>query len=162
MKVAGMKSLQFSRPGPRVRLRGGRLRRGRAPRVQGRRSAGHPLRRPARRPRHARDAVHHLGSLRPGHGRQGGADHRRPLLRRHTRLLHRPCRSGSGGRRTDRPAEATATSSRSMPKPAPSPSSCRTRNWPSAARPGLRASTTSSPARSGNMPRSWVMPRRVR
>ena len=57
---------------------------------------------PQGRPRHARDAVDHLGALRPGHGRQGGADHRRPLLRRHARLLHRPCRPGGGGRRADR------------------------------------------------------------
>ena len=72
--------------------------------VQGRRGSRHPLRGPARRPRHARDAVDHGGALRPGHGRQGRADHRRPLLRRDARLLHRPCRAGSGGRRPDRPA----------------------------------------------------------
>ena len=57
---------------------------------------------PQRRPRHARDAVDHGGALRPGHGRQGGAHHRRALLRRDARLLHRPCRAGGGGRRPDR------------------------------------------------------------
>jgi len=51
---------------------------------------------------HARNALHHLGDLRPGHGRSGGTDHRRPLLRRHAWLLHRPCRAGGGGRRPDR------------------------------------------------------------
>ena len=48
---------------------------------------------PRRRPRHARDAGDHRGALRPGHGQEGGADHRRPLLRRHPRLLRRPCRA---------------------------------------------------------------------
>ena len=57
---------------------------------------------PQGRPRHARDAVDHGGALRPGHGRQGRAHHRRPLLRRDARLLHRPCRAGGGGRRADR------------------------------------------------------------
>ena len=79
-------------------------RRSSARELQGRRGPRHPLRGPARRPRHARDAVDHGGALRPGHGRQGRADHRRALLRRHARLLHRPCRPGSGGRRPDRAA----------------------------------------------------------
>ena len=43
--------------------------------------------------RYARDAGRHLGDLRPGARRQGGADHRRPLLGRHARLLHRPRRA---------------------------------------------------------------------
>ena len=59
---------------------------------------------PARRPRHAGDALDHGGADRPGHGRQDRAHHRRPVLRRHPRLLHRPCRAGSGGRRPDRAA----------------------------------------------------------
>ena len=54
------------------------------------------------RPRHARDAVDHGGALRPGHGRQGRAHHRRALLRRDARLLHRPCRAGGRSRRADR------------------------------------------------------------
>ena len=57
---------------------------------------------PQGRPRHARDAVDDRGALRPGHGRQGRADHRRALLRRDPRLLHRPCRAGGRGRRADR------------------------------------------------------------
>ena len=73
-----------------------------ARRLQGRRGAGHPLRGAQGRPGHARDAVHHRRALRPGPGRQGGADHRRPLLRRHARPLRRPRRPGGPGRRPDR------------------------------------------------------------
>ena len=45
-----------------------------------------PQRRTQGQPRHARDAGHHRAALRPGHGRQGGAADRRPLLGRHARL----------------------------------------------------------------------------
>ena len=41
-------------------------------------------------------------ALRPGNRRQDRAGHRRPLLRRHARLLHRPCRAGGGAGRPDR------------------------------------------------------------
>jgi len=58
-----------------------------------------PLRGSARRAGHARDAGHHRGALRPGHGWQGGADHRRALLRRDARLLRRPRGAGGGGGR---------------------------------------------------------------
>ena len=94
-----------------LRQRGGSLRRGRCARLQGRRHHRHPLRGPEGRPRHARDAVHHRGHLRPGHGRAGGADHRWAVLRCHARLLHRPCRAGSRRRRADRAAARTATAS---------------------------------------------------
>ena len=57
---------------------------------------------PRGRPRHARDALDHGGALRPGHGRQGRAHHRRPLLGCDARLLHRPRRAGGGGRRPHR------------------------------------------------------------
>jgi dihydroxy-acid dehydratase len=57
---------------------------------------------PARRSGHARDAFDDRRPLRPGHGRQGCADHRWALFRRHARFLHRPCRAGSGPRRHDR------------------------------------------------------------
>ena len=51
-----------------LRQRGGSLPRRREPRLQGRRCHRHPLRRPEGRPGHARDALHHRGDLRPGHG----------------------------------------------------------------------------------------------
>ena len=40
-----------------------------------------------------------------GMGENRGADHRWALLRRHARILHRPCRAGGGGGRTDRAAQ---------------------------------------------------------
>ncbi len=100
---------QIPRSRPLLRLRGGCLRRRERQALPGRRGAGHPLRRPQRRPRHARDALDHGGALRPGHGRQGGAHHRRPLLRRNPRFLCRPCRSRGGAWRPDRASAATAT-----------------------------------------------------
>ena len=60
--------------------------------LQGRRRARHPLRGSQGRTGHARDAVDHGSALRPGYGRQGRADHRRPVLGRHTRVLRGPCR----------------------------------------------------------------------
>ena len=110
VKVAGMQQRsQLPRAGALLRPRGGVLRRGREARLQGGRRARHPLRGAARRAGHARDAVDHGGALRPGHGRQGRADHRRPLLRRDARLLHRPCRAGGGGRRARSACSRTAT-----------------------------------------------------
>ncbi len=55
---------------------------------------GHPQRRPARRPGHARDAGGDRADLRPGHGRERRPAHRWPVLRRHARHVHRPCRAG--------------------------------------------------------------------
>jgi hypothetical protein len=95
---------QVHRAGALLRWRGSLLRGGRGPQVQRRRRPGDPLRGAARRPRHARDAFHHRGALRPGYRRQGRAHHRRALLRRDPRFLHRAHRSGSGGRRADRVA----------------------------------------------------------
>ncbi len=66
----------------------------------------------------ARDALHHLGDLRPGHGRAGRPDHGWPLQRRDPRLLRRPCRAGGGGRRPDRAA----------PQRRPDPARCRERH----------------------------------
>ena len=97
------------RPGAGLRVRGGLLRRSAEPQLPGRRRPRHPQRGPQGRPRHARDALHHRRPLRPGHGQEGGADHRRPLLRRHPRLLRRPRRPGGGARRPDRRCSATAT-----------------------------------------------------
>ena len=84
------------RPGTHLRLRGRRVRGGRRRPVQRGRRHRHSLRGPHRRPRHARDAVDDGGALRAGRRREGRADHRRSLLRRHARLLHRPRRSGGG------------------------------------------------------------------
>ncbi len=102
----------------RVRLRGGLLPGGREPPVQGRRHPHHPLRGPQGRPRHARDALHHGGALRPGRGRAGRSHHGRQVLRGHARLLHRPRRA----RRRPWAARSrwfrTATSSPSTPRPA--------------------------------------------
>ena len=118
----------------------------------------HPLRGPEGRPGHARDAVHHQRDLRPGHGRAGGADHRRPLLRRHARLLHRPCRAGGGGRRPDRAAEERRPIVIDAEQGHHRRGCCPTRNSPRAAPPGSRAGPTTIPARSGNT-RSWSVRR---
>ena len=103
VKVAGPGEAAAQWPGARVRLRGRRVRRRRTARLRGRRRARHPLRGAARRTGNARDAGDHGGALRPGLGQQGGTDHRRPVLRRHARLLHRPRRTRGGDRRADRP-----------------------------------------------------------
>ena len=105
VKVAGMSKSEVLRSGALLRRRGSLLRGGQEQEIQGRRRARHPLRGSRGRPRHARDAGDHRRALRPGHGRQGRAHHRRTLLRRNARLLRRPCRPRSGGRRTDRAAE---------------------------------------------------------
>ena len=92
VKVAGMKNLRFAGPARCFDSEEECFAAVAAAELPGRRGAGHPLRGAARRAGHARDAVDHGGALRPGHGRQGRADHRRALLRRDARLLHRPCR----------------------------------------------------------------------
>ena len=62
------------------------------------------------------------GALRPGRGREGRADHRRALLGRDARVLHRPCRAGGGGRRPDRAVARRRHGSRSTRSPARSTS----------------------------------------
>ena len=57
---------QIPRPGALLRSRGGCFAAVEARAIQGGRRAGDPLRRAARRARHARDAVDHRGALRPG------------------------------------------------------------------------------------------------
>ncbi len=101
----GPQEAAVPRPGARVQLRGRGVRGGRCRPIQRRRRHRHSLRGPDRRPRHARDAVDDGGALRSGRRREGRAHHRRPLLRRHARLLHRPRRPGSGGRRPHRSTE---------------------------------------------------------
>ena len=132
VKVAGMDELKFTGPARCFDGEEACFAAVKAQQVQGRRRVRDPLRGPEGRPRHARDAGDHGGALRPGHGRQGRADHRRPLLRRDARLLHRPCRAGGGGRRPDRARCATATSSRSTPTRARSTSRSRPPSSPSA------------------------------
>ena len=104
VKVAGMHNLRFEGTALCFDFGGGRVHRGAGARLQGRRRDHHPLRGAEGRSRHARDAVHHQRDLRPGHGRAGRADHRRPVLGCDARLLHRPCRAGGGAWRTDRAA----------------------------------------------------------
>ena len=50
-----------------------------------------------------------------GMGEKRRADHRRAFFGRNARLLHRPCRAGSGGLRADCAGARTATSSPSTP-----------------------------------------------
>ena len=102
VKVAGMEILKFSGPARCFDGEEACFEAVKKEEVQRGRRAGDPLRGAEGRPRHARDAGDHRGALRPGHGRQGRAHHRRPLLRRDARFLHRPRRTGSGDRRPDR------------------------------------------------------------
>ena len=60
-------------------------------------------RRPARRTGDARDAVAHEAAQGNADRRDRRADHRRTILRRHARTVHRPRVAGSRGGRTDRP-----------------------------------------------------------
>ena len=100
---------------------------------QGRRRR-HPLRRPARRPRHARDAHAHLGrSWAPGlakdvalitDGRFSGGSHG---------FIVGHVTPEAQDRRPDRARARTATRSRSTPKPTRSTSTCPPTNSPSAA-----------------------------
>ena len=103
------RAAQPPRPGPRVRLRGGLLRRRQGAQHPGRRRGRDPLRGAGRRPGHARDAARHRRHRRRGPGRPGGADHRRPLLRRHARSDGRSRDARGGARRPDRDACRTAT-----------------------------------------------------
>ena len=73
---------------------------GRADRARHRRR--HPLRGPQGRPGHARDAGRHRGHEGRGPGRRLRPGHRRPVLGRHPRVLHRPRRPRGGRRRADR------------------------------------------------------------
>src|SRR6202022_4612353 len=72
----GRRNVEFEihRTCPLLRLRGRRVRIGTEKDLQGRGGHRDPLRGPARRPRHAGDALHHRGADRPGHGRQDRAD----------------------------------------------------------------------------------------
>ena len=147
---------EIQRPGAVLRLRGGCLR-GRCEQ-RGDYQAGEVIviryEGPQGRARHARDAGDHGGDLRPGHGRQGGVDHRRALLRR----VPAASASAMSARRRRSAARSaycwTATSSPSTPKRGRWRWRCPTPSWRSAARAGPRAATTSSPAPCGNTPSS--------
>ena len=103
IKIAGLKSSAVRGTGARLRVRGGRASpRSPSARYARRRRARHPQRRAARRARHARDARRHRAGLRPGHGREGRAAHRRPLLGRDARPDGRLHRARGGARRADR------------------------------------------------------------
>ena len=152
VKVAGMENLKFTGPARCFDGEEACFEAVKNTQLQGRRRARHPLRGPQGRPRHARDAVDHGGALRPGHGRQGRAHHRRPLLRRDARLLHRPCRAGSGGRRPDRAAARRRHHRHRRRQGHARRRSSPTRSWRSAASAGSRARPNSPPAICGNTP----------
>ena len=105
---------------------------------QGRARGGHPLRGPAGRAGHARDAVADQRAHRPRPRRRRGAHHRRPLLGRHARLRGRPRHPGGGRRRAAGAGQAAATASPSTPWPAPCTSTCRRANWRPGGGPGGR------------------------
>ena len=121
-------------PGPRLRVRGGLLRRGQGRADQAGRRRRDPQRGPLRRPRHARDAPGHRGARRRGPRRRGRAAHRRPLLRRHPRPDGRPRRPRGGQGRPDRRGPRRRHDHRSTSTPARSTSTSPTRRSPSASR----------------------------
>ena len=90
------------RPGARLRLRGGLLRRGQGALDRARRRGRDPLRGAGRRPGHARDAARDRRARRRGARRRDRADHRRPLLGRDPRPDGRPHRARGRARRPDR------------------------------------------------------------
>ncbi|CAM5383936.1 Dihydroxy-acid dehydratase OS=Streptomyces fumanus OX=67302 GN=ilvD PE=3 SV=1 [Streptomyces fumanus] len=87
--------------GPRGGLRVAGAGRGEDPHPagQGGRRGRHPLRGPQGRPRHAGDALPDLVPQGPRAGQGVRAGHRRPLLRRHLRPVHRPRQPRGGLRR---------------------------------------------------------------
>ena len=134
IKLAGHDKHAASRPGARLRSRGGRHERGHRRQDQAGRCGGHPLRRAARRSRHARDAGRHRRHRRrracPNSvalvtdGRFSGATHgfmvahvapeaseRRTHRRGARRRLHRDrrgCRNHQPGNRAGDPGERLA------------------------------------------------------
>ena len=104
--------LEISRTRTLFRSRRGRVRGGPKRRTRKATSSSSATRARAAAPACAR-CFDHRGADRSGHGRQDRPHHRRPLLGRDPRLLHRPCRAGGCRGRPDRPARATAISSKS-------------------------------------------------
>ena len=72
---------------------------------------GHPLRGPQGRPGHAGDAGRHRRHEGRRPGRRLRPGHRRPVLRRDPRVLHRPRGARGGRRRARSPSSPTATGS---------------------------------------------------
>ncbi len=101
-----------------------------------------PLRRAARRPRHAGDALSDQLSEIEGPRQSLRAHHRRPLFRRHLGPVDRPRLAGGGGGRRRSRSSRTATGSRSTFPPAPSRWSSPTKNWRAAAPRWRRRATT--------------------
>ena len=116
---------------------------------------------PEGRPRHARDAGRHRcdQGRRARQGRDAG--HRRAVLRRHGRVLHRPCGSRSAARRAD------CLCRRRRPDPArhgdahPRPPGRRRRAGSPSGRAGSRASPATPPASSASTPSSSAQRRRA-
>ena len=154
IKVAGLKTLAVRGPSPRVRRRGGVLRGGAGAPIPRGRCADHPQRGPQGRAGHARDAGRHGADLRPGHGREGGARHRRPLLRRHAGHDGRLRGPGGGCRGADRAGARWRSRAHRLRRAHHRPHDLRRRSWPPAARPTCRARRSASPACSRSTP-SW-------
>ena len=106
----------------------------RHPRQAGRRRrrGGHPLRGPARRSRHAGDALPDELPQGPRPGQGVRADHRRPVLRRHLRAVHRPRLPGGGVRRADRAGRDRRRDHHRHPRPQHHAERRRRGRWPSA------------------------------
>ena len=161
---------------PRVRRRGGLLRRYRGRGLRGRRRARHPLRGPARRPRDARNALHDGGAHGAGPGGQGGSGHRRPVLgapraasvsamsgpRLRRAALSRSSRTATSSASTPTPARSTWKSMRSSWRRERDISNRGLRTMPRArcgssrsrsARHATALSPTRAPARSGSSTR---------
>lgn len=86
----GRVHLDLRGPGRGLRVPGGGRRQDPPQGDHGGRRRRHPLRGPQGRPRHAGDALPHLLPQGPRPRQVLRPDHRRPLLRRHLRPLHRP------------------------------------------------------------------------
>ena len=112
---------------------------------------------PQRWPRHAGDARHHRRDQgrRPGQGR--AAAHRRPLLRRHDRLVHRSRRARGRGRAARSPWCTTATASSSTSPTARSTSTSTTTNSSGVAPAGRRCRPVQL-RRPGQVPAAWSAP----
>ena len=139
--VRGLRADDGLRRG-RALFRFGRGRHGRADGRAGgcRRRGGDPLRGAQGRPRHAGDACPDRDPDGARSGRQRRPDHRRALLRRHPRPVHRPYLAGSCRRRADRPG----------PGRRPHPS----RHPAAQARPAGRRRRTGAPSGDLEPPRS--------